>query len=80
MIFGLCLVGTATDIQRPLNREKSDVASKVTVSGVSSGGYMANQFHIAYSSLVGGAGIFAGGPYYCAQGNVQIALTNCMVV
>ncbi len=50
----------------------------VTVSGVSSGGYMAVQFQIAYSGIVRGAGIVAGGPYYCAQGSVRRALNNCM--
>jgi len=49
-----------------------------TVSGLSSGGYMAVQMHIAYSSIISGAGIFAGGPYNCAQGNVDIALYPCM--
>ncbi len=39
---------------------------KISVSGISSGGYMANQFHIAHSSKVMGAGILAGGPYHCA--------------
>jgi poly(3-hydroxybutyrate) depolymerase len=39
--------------------------SKVTVSGLSSGGFMAVQMHVAYSSVFSGAGIFAGGPYYC---------------
>jgi poly(3-hydroxybutyrate) depolymerase len=49
-----------------------------TVSGVSSGGYMAVQFHVAYSAIVRGAGVIAGGPYYCAQGSVTTALVNCM--
>ena len=39
----------------------------VTVSGLSSGGFFAHQFHIAYSALVNGAGIIAGGPYSCAR-------------
>ena len=34
--------------------------SSVTVSGISSGGYFAVQMHIAYSSLISGAAIFAG--------------------
>jgi hypothetical protein len=34
----------------------------MTVSGLSSGGFFAHQFHIAYSELVAGAGIVAGGP------------------
>ncbi|MDO8608196.1 MAG: polyhydroxybutyrate depolymerase [Phaeospirillum sp.] len=50
----------------------------VTVSGLSSGGFMAVQFQIAHSSLVRGAGILAGGPYYCAAGSVSRALANCM--
>src|SRR3954454_25087224 len=39
----------------------------VTVSGLSSGGFFAHQFHIAFSSLVKGAGILAGGPYGCVE-------------
>jgi poly(3-hydroxybutyrate) depolymerase len=50
----------------------------VTVSGVSSGGYMAVQFHVAHSELVKGVGAIAGGPYYCAMGSVWTALHNCM--
>ena len=41
--------------------------SAVTVSGLSSGGFFAHQFHVAYSKLVNGAGIMAGGPYGCAE-------------
>lgn len=37
--------------------------STVTVSGLSSGAYMANQFHVAHSGKVTGAAIFAGGKY-----------------
>jgi hypothetical protein len=51
--------------------------AKTSVSGISSGGYMANQFHVAYSSIVIGAGILAAGPFYCAKGNVATALTDC---
>lgn len=39
---------------------------QTTVSGVSSGAYMAGQFAVAYSSIVSGAGLVAGGPYFCA--------------
>jgi hypothetical protein len=39
----------------------------VTVSGLSSGGFFAHQFHVAYSELVAGAGIVAGGPYACVE-------------
>jgi len=51
---------------------------EVTVSGASSGGYMAVQFHVAHSDFVTGAGAIAGGPYYCAKGSVWTAFYNCM--
>lgn len=52
--------------------------AEMTVSGLSSGGYFAQQFHIAYSSMVSGAAILAGGPYWCAKGQVVDALNRCM--
>jgi len=48
-----------------------------SVSGLSSGGYMAVQFEVAYSSFLKGAGIIAGGPYSCALGNVITATSVC---
>lgn len=38
---------------------------------------MAVQMHVAYSSIMKGAGIFAGGPFYCAQGELANALGPC---
>lgn len=52
--------------------------SRVTVSGVSSGGFMAVQSHVAFADRIGGAGVIAAGPYHCAQGDVQVALSRCM--
>ena len=53
--------------------------STVSVSGISSGGYMAAQMHFAYSNTIKkGAGVIAGGPVYCSQGNVTIATGPCM--
>jgi poly(3-hydroxybutyrate) depolymerase len=52
--------------------------SQLTVSGMSSGGYMAVQFHVAYSELVAGAGVLAAGPYYCAEDSLSRALRRCM--
>ena len=49
----------------------------VTVSGLSSGGYMAGQFEVAYSSSVAGAAVLAGGPYGCSRGAVSTALLIC---
>jgi poly(3-hydroxybutyrate) depolymerase len=56
----------------PLPALKIDAAN-VTVSGLSSGGYMATQLHVAWSSMFKGAGVIAGGPYYCAQGSITFA-------
>lgn len=53
-------------------------SSKVTISGISSGGYMAQQMHLAYSDVFSAAAIIAGGPFYCAENNIGLALTRCM--
>ncbi|MCL2590801.1 MAG: poly(3-hydroxybutyrate) depolymerase [Betaproteobacteria bacterium] len=50
----------------------------MTISGFSSGAFMAVQFHVVHSARVRGAGILAGGPYYCAMGSALKALTSCM--
>ena len=49
-----------------------------SVSGLSSGAYMAAQFHVAFSADLVGVGAVAGGPYACAEGNVVLALQRCM--
>ncbi|MBT0588071.1 extracellular catalytic domain type 2 short-chain-length polyhydroxyalkanoate depolymerase [Alteromonas oceanisediminis] len=49
-----------------------------TVSGLSSGGYMATQFHLAHSDWVTGIGVIGAGPYFCAQGDIGIALSQCV--
>lgn len=46
--------------------------------GVSSGGYMAGQLHVAYSGTVRGIGIFSAGPYHCAKGALTTAQLACM--
>jgi poly(3-hydroxybutyrate) depolymerase len=50
---------------------------ETSVSGLSSGGFMAVQFMVAHSSIVKGAGIVAAGPYWCAQGSALTATTRC---
>lgn len=60
--------------------------AQTTVSGISSGAYMAGQFQVAYSGLVKAAGLVAGGPYDCAEvseGGIApavVALKRCMDV
>ena len=75
--LSLLFVSAAVAAAAPLPKLGADT-SAVTVSGISSGGYMAVQFQVAYSQLVRGVGVLAGGPYYCAEGAVGRALANCM--
>ena len=43
---------------------------QTSVSGLSSGAFMAVQLQVAYSASIVGAGVVAGGPYYCAANNL----------
>ena len=53
--------------------------TQTTVSGLSSGGFMAVQLHVAFSATFKkGAGVVAGGPFYCAEGSVTNATGRCM--
>ncbi len=69
------LVANASDATLP--KLKLDPA-KTTVSGLSSGAYMAHQVHLAFSDHVAGAALIAGGPYHCAEGKLETALARCM--
>src|SRR5580658_1645992 len=51
--------------------------SQTSVSGISSGGFMAVQFGVAFSSIIEGIGVFAGGPFDCSQGSVTAAENAC---
>ena len=60
-----CLLATLAPAQERLGSYPIDPA-KVSVSGISSGAFMANQLHLAHSGLIMGVGIVAGGLYGCA--------------
>ena len=42
-----------------------------SVSGISSGAFMAVQFATAWSSVIKGVGVVAGGPYWCAKADAD---------
>jgi poly(3-hydroxybutyrate) depolymerase len=42
-----------------------------SISGISSGAFMAIQFATAWSSLIRGVGVIAGGPYWCAKADAD---------
>ncbi len=77
--FGLLLLlgGCAAPVDPPLPRFDID-ASRITVSGMSSGAYMAQQLHLAFADRIAGSALLAGGPYGCAEGDLQTALGRCM--
>ncbi|RIA56569.1 extracellular catalytic domain type 2 short-chain-length polyhydroxyalkanoate depolymerase [Dichotomicrobium thermohalophilum] len=87
-VWGSGQEGTA----QPLPALGADI-ERTTVSGLSSGAYMAGQFQVAHSDIVVGAGLVAGGPYGCAESefsrlwpiwttaiphNLNLALNACM--
>jgi len=73
----LLLVVTGTNGTPPKLSSYNVDTSKITVSGLSSGGFFAVQFHVAYSKIIRGVGVIAGGPFWCAQNNLLIALGPC---
>ena len=42
-----------------------------SISGISSGAFMAVQFGTAWSSVIKGVGVIAGGPYWCAKADAD---------
>ena len=75
--LALVSLGSATAaVNLPaLNIDKT----QTTISGLSAGGFMAVQMHVAYSATFAkGAGIFAAGPYNCAEGSIINATGRCM--
>jgi poly(3-hydroxybutyrate) depolymerase len=54
--------------------------TKISVSGLSSGGFMANQLGIAHAGTFMGVGVFAGGPYMCAgHSNYTACMYNATI-
>jgi hypothetical protein len=53
--------------------------TETSISGISSGAYMAVQFATAWSSVIKGVGVIAGGPYGCSGGSGATALSTCMM-
>jgi len=53
---------------------------RLYIAGISSGGYLTHQLHLAWPSEVQGVAVFAAGPYACAKDGVTAALFNCMAV
>ncbi len=75
LILGAC----EKDILQEIDESSYTIdANRVTISGLSSGAYMAGQLHIAHSGLFSGAAMLAGGPYYCAEGAITKVIDPCV--
>jgi poly(3-hydroxybutyrate) depolymerase len=77
--YGVLLAGiwAGAAIAQPIPSLNLD-AEQTTVSGLSSGAFMAVQLQVAFSSAIAGAGIVAGGPFDCADNSLWRALYVCM--
>ncbi len=51
---------------------------RVSVAGISSGGYMAGQYQVAFSDEVSGSALVAAGPWACSGGSVNTAIGPCV--
>lgn len=68
---------------QPRLPEMNAFPDQTSISGLSSGAFMASQFHVAYSKDLVGVGIVAGGPWNCAStfswlSPLTNAITSCM--
>jgi poly(3-hydroxybutyrate) depolymerase len=72
------LAGCAGDPPPPPLPSLAIDRSRIAVAGLSSGAYMATQVHLAFNERIHGAALLAGGPYGCARGDLQTALSACM--
>jgi len=52
-------------LAEPLSGYNADIGES-SISGISSGAFMAVQFGTAWSSVIKGVGVIAGGQYWCA--------------
>src|SRR4030042_62327 len=65
-LLALAIVPRAGLAAEALPKLGADLAAS-SVSGLSSGAYMAGQIQVAHAKDIVGAGIVAGGPYACAE-------------
>lgn len=83
LLSTIAILSACSQEQPEINYPKLPVVgslqdTRVTVSGFSSGGYLANQLHLAYPEKIEGAAIFSAGPWGCAIKGLSHALMSCM--
>lgn len=75
--LSLCMAAMPALAADPLPALGAD-AEGTSVSGLSSGAFMAGQYQVAFSASIKGSGIVAGGPYYCAAEGGLSFTSVCM--
>lgn len=77
-LLSLTLLSTFTlPLSAQTTLPKLQLAEQITLSGLSSGAYMVGQYHLAFAEQVSGVAMLAGGPVYCAQNSLGLALEHC---
>lgn len=76
--FSLWLIGCDVASPPPVSKTYRISSDNVTVSGLSSGGYMASQLQLAFSQTITGVALLGAGPYYCSQGTLKLAVGPCL--
>src|SRR5437764_763514 len=71
-----CLAPTWAKGEAPALGAYNADLKESSISGISSGAFMAVQFGMSWSSIIKGVGVIAGGPYYCAQGTAAEGLAG----
>src|SRR6195952_5171335 len=66
----MAFVASPALTEERLNGFNADIRES-SVSGISSGAFMAIQFATAWSSVIKGVGVVAGGPYWCAKADAD---------
>ena len=74
----LALVLASVNVAAVIKLSALNIQGAPTVSGLSSGGFMAVQMHVAHSALFNASSIFAAGPYFCAESSFSYAEEKCM--
>jgi hypothetical protein len=67
---GVALIAGPALTEERLSGYNADIGES-SISGISSGAFMAVQFATAWSSVIKGVGVVAGGPYWCAKADAD---------
>src|SRR5262245_61288219 len=74
-ILAIAIGAAAPVAAEPLARYNA-APNQSSISGISSGAYMAVQFGTAWSSLIQGVGVVAGGPFWCVRADADDFITG----